>query len=300
MSKSTYVHAPAGDFVLPFDLPQAGVRGRLVRLDATATAALSVRALPEAVARTQGECLALVTLLGSLLKLDGRLTVQTKSEGPLDMAVADYYGADSVRPRGVRSAVRFDSAKLSSLGKNPDFATLAGAGALAITIRPRVEDKDYQGVVPLSSEGLSAGAEAYFAQSEQLATKVRLAAAPLFTRGATSPQWRAGGLLLQATPDAPRGAEDWERVSMLAATVEDLELVDTELTAETLLWRLFNQEDVRLQPAEPVTFRCDCSRDNITQILAGYSAEERRKLADPDGFIRATCEFCGAVHAVAA
>lgn len=300
MSDQSYRNAPLTDFVLPFDLPEAGVRGRLVRLSAAPTRALAGRDLSEPVARIEGECQAMVALLGSLIKLDGRLTVQTKSNGALDMVVADYYGAEADKTRGVRSTARVSRERLAMLGKHPSFGALVGKGALGITVRPRVEAKDYQGVVPLAKEGLSAAAEAYFVQSEQLSTKVRLAAAPQFARGEDAPTWIAGGLLVQATPEAPNGPEDWERISTLAATVEDLELVDTTVSAETLLWRLFHQEEVRLQPAEPVAFRCDCNIHNIAVVLKNYSPEERKKLADPDGMIRARCEFCGTVHAIEA
>lgn len=292
---SDYQMAPRADFVLPFDLPEAGARGRFVRLEATAQQAIAHHDLPEAAARAEGELLALVAMLGSLLKLDGRLTVQTKSNGPLDMVVADYYGAEAGEPRGVRGMARIDQERCANLGKNPSFAALAGPGSLAITIRPQAEARDYQGVVPLSPEGLGRSAEVYFGQSEQLLTMVRLAAAPMMLPGG-GVSWQAGGLLLQVVPGGTHHADDWEHLITLAGTVEDLELVDTGLAAETLLWRLFNQEDVRLLPFEPIAFRCGCARENIEAALAAYTPEERTKLADPDGTIRARCQFCGTVH----
>jgi molecular chaperone Hsp33 len=291
----TYKNAPAGDFVLPFDVVEAGVRGRFVRLDATSARALSVHALPEPAARLAGEVLVLATLLGTALKLDGRLTVQTKSDGPLDLIAADYYGASDDKPKGVRGYARLHPVEL---GDKPDFAALAGSGSLAITIEPVRGGQTYQGIVDLSSKGIGASAEIYFEQSEQLPTLIRLAAAPVFTPGSKEPEWRAGGLMLQATPGAPRGADDWDRLTALAATVEDIELVDTALSAETLLWRLFNQEEVRVLPAEEIAFRCDCNGERIAAVLQSYSEAERAGLADPDGVIRAKCEFCGTVHEI--
>ncbi len=291
-----YQLAPAGDFVLPFDVVAAGIRGRLVRLDASSARALSAHALSESAARIAGEMLALATLLGTALKLDGRLTAQTKSDGPLDLIAADYYGAADGKPKGVRGYARFDSSK--PLGDKPLFAALTGAGALAITIEPKRGGQTYQGIVELSPKGLAASAETYFEQSEQLPTLIRLAAAPVFHAGSKEPAWRAGGLLLQVTPDANRHDDDWERLSTLAATVEDIELLDTTLSAETLLWRLFNQEEVRVLPAEPIAFRCDCDGERIAAVLRSYSEQERAGLADPDGTIRAKCEFCGTVHEI--
>ncbi len=291
-----YQNAPAGDFVLPFDVVGAGVRGRFVRLDATSARALGVHQLPEPVARVAGEVLALAVLLGTALKLDGRLTAQTKSNGPLDLVVADYYGAADGKPKGVRGFARLDPG--ADLGGKPLFAALTGAGSLAITIEPVRGGQSYQGIVDLSPKGIAASAETYFEQSEQLPTLIRLAAAPVFTPGSKEPQWRAGGLMLQTTPGVTRGPDDWERLSTLAATVEDLELLDTLLPAETLLWRLFNQEEVRVQPAELIAFRCDCDGERIAAVLKSYSEAERADLADPDGIIRARCNFCGKQHEI--
>ncbi|GAA0528721.1 molecular chaperone Hsp33 [Rhizomicrobium palustre] len=291
-----YINAPAGDFVLPFDVVGAGIRGRLVRLDATSARALSVHALPEAAARVAGEVLALSVLLGTALKLDGRLTAQTKSDGPLDLVAADYYGATEDKPKGVRAYARYDAN--AELGEKPLFAALAGEGSLAITIEPLRGGQTYQGIVPLSPKGIAVSAETYFEQSEQLPTLIRLAAAPVFHAGAKEPTWRVGGLMLQATPGVARGEDDWDRLAALAGSVEDVELLDTALSAETLLWRLFNQEEVRVQPAEEIAFRCDCSGERIAAVLQSYTEEERSGLADPDGVIRAKCEFCGTVHEI--
>src|SRR5579863_8047959 len=102
MPKTEYQRAPRADFVLPFDLPDVGLRGRFVRLERSSAQALSAHKLPEAAARVAGETLALAAILGTSLKLDGRLTVQTKSDGPLDLVTADYFGAEAGRPIGLR------------------------------------------------------------------------------------------------------------------------------------------------------------------------------------------------------
>lgn len=295
MSAEGHIPAPPGDFVLPFDLPAAGVRGRLVRLDAASARALSAHALPEAAARVVGETLALGVILGTALKLDGRLTVQTKSDGPLDLVAADYYGAGDAKPKGVRGYARFADG-----AKGMGFAELVGTGSLAITIEPRTGGQTYQGITALSPEGIAASAEAYFAQSEQLPTALRLAAGPLYEAGKSGPGWRAAGIMLQATPNAQRSDDDWERLSMILKTTEDLELLDTGLAAETLLWRLFHEDEVRVLPAEPIAFRCDCDGGRIASVLRSYAPEDRAGLADADGIIRARCEFCGKVHEIKA
>jgi molecular chaperone Hsp33 len=294
--------SPYGDFVLPFDIAKAGVRGRLVRLDASSARALRAHALPEPAARVAGEVLALGALLGTALKLDGRLTIQTKGDGPLDLVTADYYGADETRHRGVRGYARLDAERFAALGAGA-FEKLTGKGALAITIEPRLGGQTYQGIVELSPDGIGASAETYFAQSEQLPTVIRLAAAPLYVAGDPAPRWRAGGMMLQMTPEAAKtgvasSSDDWGRLSLLLKTVEDLELVDTSLAPETLLWRLFHEDEVRVEPPEPVIFRCDCDTGRIVQVLKSYAPEDRSGLADPDGVIRARCEFCGKTHEI--
>ncbi len=300
MSAEGHIPAPPGDFVLPFDLPAAGVRGRIVRLDAASARAMSAHVLPEPAERVLGETLALAALLGTALKLDGRLTVQTKTGGALDLVAADYYGAEDEKPKGVRGFARLDQTRFAELGAAPDFATLMGEGSLAITIEPKVGGQTYQGIVALSPMGIAASAETYFGQSEQLPTVMKLAAAPLFEAGRAMPAWRAAGIMLQVTPEAQRSDDDWERLSLILKTVEDIELVDTSLPAETLLWRLFHEDEVRVLPAEPIAFRCDCDRERIATVLKSYSPEERAGLADPDGVIRARCEFCGTVHEITA
>jgi len=304
-----YTPAPAADFVLPFDIAPLGVRGRLVRLSDVSAEALTAHKLPEAAARVAAETLTLSALLGSSLKLDGRLTVQTKSNGALDLIAADYYGAEAegARAAGLRATARANDDAVKSLGAAPSFTALAGSGSLAITIEPRVGGQTYQGIVELSPDGIAASAQTYFAQSEQLPTVIRIAAAPLLVPG-KPPSWRAGGMMLQSTAVEIRGDDgkseirndDWERVKLFLASVEDLELVDVSLAAEDLLWRLFHEDEVRVLPFETLAFRCDCSGDRIASVLRSYPERDRAGLADADGIIRARCEFCGKTHEIAA
>lgn len=293
-----YRPAPPADFVLPFDLPNSGLRGRLVRLSAVSTRALEAHVLPEPAARVAAEACVLSTLLGSALKLEGRLTLQTKSSGPLDLLAADYYGAEEGRPAGIRSYARLDEQRYALLGNAPPFDALAGEGVVAITIEPKAGGQRYQGIASLAPASIAATAEAYFAQSEQLPTAIRLAAASLRAPGQAHSDWVAGGIMLQATPERRLDEDDWERLAAFLATLGDLELVDVSLAAETLLWRLFHNDEVRVHPAEAIVFRCDCDTGRIASILGAYPPSQREGLADPDGVIRARCEFCGRIHEI--
>ena len=241
MDQSQYRRAPAADFVLPFDLPNLGMRGRILRLDAVSTRALAAHPLPEGGQRILAEAMGLSALLGSALKFEGRLSVQTKGDGPLNLLVTDYFAGG-----GLRGYARLDERLFAEAGRPSDFGTLVGEGALAITIEPKRGAQPYQGLVPLSPNGLAASAEIYFAQSEQLPTVLRLAAGPIYRSGAGH-GWRAGALMVQAVPgaksDEGSASDDWRRVALFMQTLEAIELLDTELAAETVLETINGSSD---------------------------------------------------------
>ena len=252
--------SPHGDFVLSFDIARAGVRGRLVRLDAASARALGAHVLPEPAARVTGEMVALGALLGTALKLDGRLTIQTKGDGPLDLVTADYYGADENRDLGVRGYARLDAQRFAALEVQA-FDKLAGKGALAITIEPRLGGKTYQGIVELSPDGIGASAETYFAQSEQLPTVIRLAAAPLYVAGDPSPRWRAGGLMLQMTPETARHGNERSRTTgsgcRCCSHCRGYELVTPASRRKPCCGGCSTKTKCRVR-RRSVIFRCDC------------------------------------------
>ncbi|HEX3484915.1 MAG TPA: Hsp33 family molecular chaperone HslO [Micropepsaceae bacterium] len=294
MPEPHYVPAPSADFVLPFDLPDVGLRGRLLRLDAASSRALAAHPVPEAAQRILAEALALSALLGSALKFEGRLSVQTKGDGPLNLLATDYFAGG-----GLRGYARVDEKRFAEAGRPNDFGALAGQGALAITIEPKKGAQAYQGLVPLAPEGLAASAETYFAQSEQLPTMLRLAAGPIYRSG-EGHGWRAGALMVQAVPGAKIGdvktSDDWQRVSLFMQTLEDIELLDTSVAAESILWRLFHEDEVRVHSSQPLRFQCGCDAERVHTVLKSYSAHELKDLPDPDGIIRTRCEFCGTVY----
>jgi len=294
MTNPQYTPAPAADFVLPFDLPDVGLRGRIFRLDAVSTRALAAHPLPEAGQRVLAEALGLSALLGSALRFEGRLSVQTKGDGPLNLLVTDFYAGG-----GLRGYARVDEARFAATGKSNAFATLVGDGALAITIEQKGGAQPYQGLVPLSPDGLAASAETYFAQSEQLATILKLAAGPIYRSG-EGHGWRAGAMMVQSVPGAKIGdvreSDDWRRVSLFMQTLQDVELLDTSVSAESILWRLFHEDEVRVHPSQALHFKCTCDAERVRTVLNSYPKQELKDLPDPDGVIRTRCEFCGTVY----
>lgn len=300
----------ADDLIMPFRTELSGVFGRVVRLGPVIDSVLCRHDYPEPVSRVLGEAVALTALLGSSLKFDsafdGRLILQTKTDGPIGLLVVDFE-----EPGGVRAYASFDKARVNSLGRTAltEPGRLLGTGHLAMTIDPGGHLERYQGIVALDGSGLSEAAHAYFRQSEQIPTFLRLAVARHYAGG--SWQWRAGGLLVQYVPPVEEGAssedenehalvgeedERWTGTRTLAATVEDHELLDPTLTPERLLYRLFAEEGVRAFPAVSLKEHCRCSRERVSNLLGSFGASELEDMREPDGAITVTCEFCNAKY----
>ena len=301
---SQILKLPNDDLVLPFRTVRSGVIGRLVRLGPAVDEILSHHAAPAAVSQTLGEAVALTALLGTALKIDGKLTLQTKTDGLLDFLVVTYEPPGRLRAYG-----RYDKKRV---GADDDIAQgdLIGSGHLAITIDPGEEMERYQGIVALDGESLGEAALSYFHRSEQLPSFVRLAVARHYTAGEKGApgrwQWRAGGLMIQHLARAGGSAgpsevheveeedddDNWERTRILAATVEDHELLDPMLPPDRLLYRLFHEEGVRAFPAAPIAAYCRCSRERVEGFLRSFGAQELADMREPDGSISVTCEFC--------
>lgn len=292
------------DRVLPFAVEPLDLRGRVVRLGSSIDRILGQHDYPAPVARLLGEAAVLTVLLGSSLKFEGRLQLQTRSDGPVSMLVVDFDA-----PASLRAFARFDADRVTG---NDAVAELLGAGHLALTIEQGSDMSRYQGIVVLEGQSLEAAAHQYFRQSEQIPTAVRLAVAQTVT--AAGAQWRAGGLLAQFLPasqarqvvpdlppgDAPEGLvipepkEDdaWVEAKSLVATVEDHELVDPTLSNERLLYRLFHERGVKVFETQEVRANCHCSRERIGNMLKSFTPEERRDMVGDNGKIGVTCEFC--------
>jgi molecular chaperone Hsp33 len=293
------------DSVLPFQIELAGAMGRLVRLGPALTEILSQHDYPEPISQLLGEALTLTAILGAALKSEGKFILQTRSDGPVSFLVAQFNA-----PGSLRGYASFDAEAVAALGSgSADKTSLLGKGHLAMTIDPGPDMERYQGVVPLEGGNLSAAADVYFRQSDQLPTFIKIAVARHYeaARGDTPAgwSWRAGGLMVQklsqeggiAEPSAGSGNghsedDDWTRAQLLAGTVEDHELVDPTLAPERLLYRLFHEERVRAFRAIPLAAFCQCSRERVEQMLGNFSPAEIADMAQEDGRIRVTCEFC--------
>jgi len=258
-----------------FLFERLGIRGEHVVL---ADSWQDVRArhhYPEGVLTHLGEALAGVVMLSATLKYRGSLILQLQGEGPLHTLVAQ-----ASHDRSLRGLARWR--------EDPPTGRLSevmGDGRLMLTLYNEGAEP-YQGIVPIEGEGVSGAIEGYFARSEQLATRLWLAA----------DGERAAGLLLQELPRQGGLAPDWERVTVLAATIRPEELLG--LSSWDLCRRLFHEEEVRLFDPEPVRFACSCTRERIEQTLQllGVAEVEAACAASGEDTLIVDCEFCNQRH----
>lgn len=261
------------------------IRGLLVHLDASWRALLEHRDYPEGIRDTLGEAVAASVLLSATLKFDGALSLQLQGEGPMHLMLAQCSNE-----LGVRAVARYREAVDSR-----DLSALSGQGTLTVTLETADLSQRYQGVVPLTGTRLAECLQAYFEQSEQLPTRLWLFATPT----------GVAGMLLQRLPmdslDQRQGAstkrpteaevEDaWHRVQLLGDTLKAEEI--EALSDQTIIQRLFAEDDVRLFESSPVFFRCRCSRERVVGMLRALGAEEVRSLIAERGKVEVHCDFC--------
>src|SRR5882724_9226958 len=302
---------PVDDAVLPFEVASLDLRGRLTRLGPALDDVLTRHDYPPPVGKLLGEAIVLTTLLGSSLKFDGRFILQTQTDGPVSFLIVDFQAPDRLR-----AYARFDAGRLRD---GQDSGALLGKGHLAMTIDQGPDMSRYQGLVALDGGNLEDAAHEYFLRSEQIPTRVRIAVGEEWRGSGDGPKhrWRAGGILLQFLPkaperarqsdlhpgDAPEGAvthmvaEDdaWIEGQSLISTVEDVELIDPDLSGERLLYRLFHERGVRVFPPLPLRAQCSCSRDAVSSMLESFAANDRADMVK-DGRVVVTCEFCSSVY----
>jgi molecular chaperone Hsp33 len=289
------VSAPA-DFVAPFTLDGAPALGRAVRLGAaTIDPILARHAYPRPVALLLGEALALAALIRSLLKVDGRVTIQAEGDGPVSLLVAER------SERGLRGYARLAPDAAERLGVDHALApaALIGQGALAITLDIGPDADQRQGIVALDGDTLAACAEAYFDRSEQTPTRLRLAVVEEWSPAGS--HWTAGGVLIQrVAADDVRGdtEEGWRTAEVLFDTLTDHELADPALPMDQLLFRLFHELGVRRGEMTAVADFCPCDRGRLAALLSRFTAEEISDLIEPDGNLHAKCQFCARLYLI--
>lgn len=254
------------------------VRGELVQLDEAYQQIISSKEYPLAIQKLLGELLVSTTLLTATLKFEGSITMQLQGDGPVSLAVIN--GDHDQKIRGV---ARWE-------GEIDDQATLhelMGKGHLVITIVPKQGER-YQGVVGLEGETITDVIEGYFANSEQLKTRLWI------RTGEFEGKPHAAGMLIQTMPDGTGTPEDFEHLEQLTSTIKNEELFG--LNAEELLYRLYNQEVVRLFEPQPVEFHCGCSRERSGSAIITLPKSEIDEIVAEEGHIAMHCDYCGTTY----
>mmetsp|Transcript_18032 Transcript_18032/g.27532 ORF Transcript_18032/g.27532 Transcript_18032/m.27532 type:complete len:329 (-) Transcript_18032:932-1918(-) len=299
------------DTVLPFQLDASDIRGRVARLDGVLNGILKQHEYPPQVEALVAEMALLTALIGQTIKLRWKLSLQVQSKGAVRMIATDYYGPEKEGDIArIRAYASYDADRLTD---EAPFDQI-GEGYFAIMIDQGQGMQPYQGITPLDGGSLSACAEAYFAQSEQLPTRFQLSFGRSQEPGVAE-HWRAGGVMLQHMPKASPlmakvegtgdlvaasdlldgdASENWDRVNILLDTVEELELIGPQLAPSDLLLRLFHEETPRVFDTQPVRFGCTCSEDRVRQSLSIYSARDIATMTTDEGRVTADCQFCGA------
>lgn len=301
------------DTVLPFQLDKSDIRGRVARLDGVLSGVLRQHKYPPQVEALVAEMTLLTALIGHSIKLRWKLSLQVQSKGAIRRIATDYYGPSKEgEPARIRAYASYDADRLT--GGDP-FDQI-GEGYFAILIDQGEGTQPYQGITPIAGKSLSACAEAYFAQSEQLPTRFALSFGRSSEPGVAE-HWRAGGIMLQHMPKSSLAAsageatgeggllaatdllkgddsENWNRVNILLDTVEELELIGPTVSPDDVLVRLFHEETPRVFDAQPLRFGCTCSEERVRQSLSIYSAKDIEKMTTPQGRVTADCQFCGA------
>ncbi|WP_409361402.1 Hsp33 family molecular chaperone [Bartonella heixiaziensis] len=308
------IYLSEDDAVLPFQVEELDIRGRAVQLGETLNSILTRHQYPEPVSYLLAEALVLTVLLGTSLKLNGKFILQTHSDGPVNMLVCDFSP-----PSNLRGYARFDKEKLKQAIANNQISSeiLLGKGTLAFTIHQGAHTQPYQGIVALDESNLQEASCAYFDQSEQIPTDIRLAVAILINRdqkGKPQKSWRAGGLLTQLLPQVSshhkiyepnkkpevtktraQFENQWQETKALTATIENAELTDPQVGSKRLLFRLFHEQGVRVFNPIALVDQCSCSREKIKKILESFPTEERNKMVE-NNYISVTCEFCSTTY----
>ena len=265
------------DNLFRFLFQQRNVRGEIVQLSSSLDQMLLHHSYPQPVKQLLAELVAATSLLTATLKFEGDIAVQVQGDGPVRFATVN--GTDQQQFRGV---VRMQAEITGS-----SFRDLIGEGYLLVTITPKQGER-YQGIIPLSGDSLTTTLEAYFAQSEQLPTRLYL-----YT-DLQPERCRAAGFMLQVLPvDQQKAKADFDDLVMLSDTLTQAEMFD--LPAEQLLYRLFHQEQVELFPAQQVSFVCGCSREKCSSAIVSLGRDVINEHI-AEGKLDISCEYCNKTY----
>lgn len=264
------------------------IRGRILVLDTTIETILHKHTYPDLVGQILAEAVVFAGLMSTSLKHDGIFTLQTKSDGPIQLLVADI--TQNGTTRGYAEFDQDQIAELTKTNESISLPRLLGKGQLALTLDQSNLKERYQGLVNLEGVTLAQSLQHYFTQSEQLKTALFLASSH------TNQKWRAGGLLIQLMPqsdddDLSQKEDDWHTSISLMSSIRKTELLSEQLTPHDILFRLFHEYDVKVFEPKDIQAGCRCNRERIESILRHMPPQDRHDLVDNQK-ITITCQFC--------
>ena len=258
-----------------FLFDKANIRGEIVQLNEVWQSMEANHQYHPVIREYLGEVVAAAVLLSATIKFEGSLTIQASGDGPLSLMVVECRSNF-----GVRGVAKYKE----PLPEQTDIKTLLGKSNLIITIEQALTNERYQGIVALEGNSIAEFLEGYLQHSEQLETRIFLAA----------DKQAVGGLLLQQLPGKTEDDDSWDRITHLGSTIQKEELL--ELQATEIIHRLYHEEDVRLFDPEPVHFQCSCSREKVSNMLRSIGEEEAAGIIKEQGNISVDCEFCGTTY----
>ena len=279
-----------GDFIQPFQIEDLGLMGRIVRLDGALASAFARQNYPVEVTSLLAEAMALTASLSGIIKFDGIFTLQTQSDGPVNLLMSDITSDGDMR-----GYARFDTeaVELASVRSGSMVPKFLGAGHLALTIDQGQDTERYQGIVELTGSSISDCAQAYFRNSEQLETAIIVV-----SEIEADEMPRAAALMIQRMPgedeeSIARDDEDeaWHRAVALMSSIKAEELLSEELSVSQVLYRLYHEDGVRVYAQKPLQHTCRCSYEKVSSTLSSFPRDEIEDMSE-DGAVTVTCEFC--------
>ena len=299
------------DKIVPFQLKKTDIRGRFVKLSTLLDDILNQHKYPAQIEPLIVEMILLTALIGQMIKIRWKLSLQMQSNGPVRMIATDYYGPETDEGLSrVRAYASYSKDKLRS----EKAIDRIGDGYFAVLLDQGDGTKPYQGITPLSENSLIKSAETYFYQSEQLPTKFHLNYAKISKIGENK-QWRGDGIMIQQIPkinsnklkisdpkkndafsleNTTYDCDNWNRIKHQLNTLERNKPIGPSVSSEDWVSNLFYGESPQIFKPQNLKFGCNCSKERVQQSLSIYSVKDIKKMTTKEGLVSADCQFCGA------
>lgn len=259
------------DSLQRFIFEHASIRGEIIHITGAYSTIMNQHPYPPAVKTLLGEALLCCIMLAGSIKFEGDLTLQFQGDERLPLIIAQCDNQLNIRATATYKE-----------GDDIDYSKAFLQGQMALTINQYSKTSAYQSIVPINSTSMADNLMHYFAQSEQIPSKVWLAIS----------DESAAGMLLQLLPDqsTAQREEFWEYAVQIGQTITELELLT--LDNQAILHRLYHETVIRLYDARAIRFKCRCNSVKMQQVLTALGKADAQKLLEETGYIEVSCDFC--------